>query len=587
MTRIFLKVVLLLLLLSEGAIGQRVTEVITQGINGDSLRFPLTNREIVFPNLVKADLTDDGVSNPQNMRRILDVTERDVDWQVRNEFQLIKVNEKKQTISSLQAEMDEDSHTHILWYASGGFYYTNNVAGDFFAPLIIKGSIRAKMALGKGKVYFVYTVPDGKIYYVEYSNEGFSDSIQVYSEGYNSSPDILIDFDNKVHIIWINRLTGAYPSLMYATSVASGFVTLVLSDSLAYVSKAKILLDPMGKVHISWLSSIGDSFFINYTNNTTDEFTKPVRISIYPSISDFQFRVDNTNYSRIAWQNGEKLYYTDNSSGQFETPVSEEIEGHFSSMLIDSDGIPHFLGYAFHPDGWVIWHRTYKNNEFSKRYFPINLSLSYSVKDFRFVMDGKDEIYAVWWAWGGIGGLTVSFVYFSPKLAEVIEVSPDSLNGAQDPEIVVGQMGLKISIIFTNSNQGDLYFFGTTGGNEVKFNRESRILEFETPPVSGSKIVVESCRGFLDPHSVYFFPNPVRGDEVTFNCLLNSQGEVTVDIFDLSFDRVARLKTSGIGKIQIPWDVHKLASDVYLYQVTVRGNGGERAKVKGKLMVIR
>lgn len=588
MIKIFLKVAILLLLLSEGAIGQKVTEVITEGINGERVKFPLTNSEITFPNLVRADLTDDGVSNPQNMRKILDLTRGNVDWQVRNKFQLTKVNKEEGLISGKQAEMDENGHTHILWHAPGGFCYTNNIMGHFFAPFLIKGgSHQARMALGKEKVHFVYTTQNGGIYYVKYSKGCLSDSVQVYSEGFNSSPDILTDFDNKVHIIWINRLTGEYPSVMYATSVPSGFVTLVLSDSLAPVSKAKILLDPMGKVHLSWLSSIGDSSFIDYTNNITGEFSKPVRIPIFPRISDFQFKVDNTNHIKIAWQRGNELFYTDNSSGEFETPVSEEIESPFSSMLIDSEGNPHFLGCTSSSNGWVIWHRTYKNKEFSKSYFPLNLSPDYSVRDCRFVMDGKNEIYGVWWIWLSDGFQAFSSVYFAPRLAEVIRVSPDSLNNAQNPKIVVGQKGLKISIIFTDYSRSGLYFFGVIGGNEVKFNRESRILEFETPPVSGSKIVVESYRGFLDKHSVYFFPNPVRGDEVTFNCLLNSQGEVTIDIFDLSFDKVARLKTSGIGKIQIPWDVHKLASGVYLYQVTVKSDGGQRAKVKGKLMVIR
>ena len=76
MIKIFLKVAILLLLLSEGAIGQKVTEVITEGINGERVKFPLTNPEITFPNFVRADLTDDGVSNPQNMRKILQLPGR-------------------------------------------------------------------------------------------------------------------------------------------------------------------------------------------------------------------------------------------------------------------------------------------------------------------------------------------------------------------------------------------------------------------------------------------------------------------------------------------------------------------------------
>lgn len=580
-----MKVAIFLLLLSKGAIGQKVAEVITEGINGERVKFPLTNPEISFPNLIRADLTDDGVSNPRNMRKILDVTRGDVDWKVRNESQLIKVNREEELISGKQVEMGEDGHTHILWHTAGGFYYTNNVVGDFSPPLLIRRDAWVKMALGKEKVHFVYTTQNGGIYYVEYSNGDLSDSVEVYNEDYNYTPDFRVDSEDKIHIVWVNK--EKYWRVIYATNESDGFTTSVISDSLPYIWQAKILSDFEGKVHISWLLSIGDSSFINYTNNITGEFSSPVRIPIYSRISDFQFKVDNANHIRIAWQKGKELFYTDNSSGEFETPVSEEIESPFSSMLIDFEGNPHFLGCASSSNGWVIWHRTYKNKAFSKSYFPLNISANYSVKDCRFVMDGKDEVYAVWWVWWSDGFQAFSSVYFAPKLAEAMQVSPDSLNNAQNPEIAVGQKGVKISIIFTDYSRRGLYFFGVIGGNEVKFNRESKILEFESPPVSGSKIVVESYRGFLDPHSVYFFPNPVRGDEVTFNCLLNSQGQVTVDIFDLSFDRVARLNAFGKGKVQIPWDVHRLASGVYLYQVTVKGNGGQGTKVKGKLMVIR
>jgi outer membrane protein assembly factor BamB len=92
----------------------------------------------------------------------------------------------------------------------------------------------------------------------------------------------------------------------------------------------------------------------------------------------------------------------------------------------------------------------------------------------------------------------------------------------------------------------------------------------------------------LSSDAVYTYPNPAKGDTLTFKFLPADLSDVTVDVYDVAGEKVARLEKAacpGGVTAEIVWSVKNVASGVYVYRVEARSASGSKAVTK-KLAII-
>lgn len=92
----------------------------------------------------------------------------------------------------------------------------------------------------------------------------------------------------------------------------------------------------------------------------------------------------------------------------------------------------------------------------------------------------------------------------------------------------------------------------------------------------------------LSGESVYTYPNPAKGDTVTFKFYLADKAYVSVDVFNVAGEKVARLEKpncpAGIVS-ELAWSVKNIASGVYQYKLEARSASGTKSVMK-RLAVI-
>ncbi len=94
----------------------------------------------------------------------------------------------------------------------------------------------------------------------------------------------------------------------------------------------------------------------------------------------------------------------------------------------------------------------------------------------------------------------------------------------------------------------------------------------------------------FESEEVYTYPNPAKGDYLTFKFRVNYQAAVTIDVYDVAGEKVARLeKTVGLadagGTSEVSWHVKNVASGVYVYRLEAKSASGTKAVTK-KLAII-
>jgi hypothetical protein len=92
----------------------------------------------------------------------------------------------------------------------------------------------------------------------------------------------------------------------------------------------------------------------------------------------------------------------------------------------------------------------------------------------------------------------------------------------------------------------------------------------------------------LAEREVYTYPNPARGGVVTFKFRPAYKADVTIDVYNVAGEKVARFERpdcpAGVVAEQV-WRVGGVASGVYVYRLTARTAAGRRT-VEKKLAII-
>ncbi|MCG2724825.1 MAG: four helix bundle protein [Elusimicrobia bacterium] len=92
----------------------------------------------------------------------------------------------------------------------------------------------------------------------------------------------------------------------------------------------------------------------------------------------------------------------------------------------------------------------------------------------------------------------------------------------------------------------------------------------------------------MSKNSVYTYPNPAKGDNLTFKFHLADKAFVTVEIYNVAGEKVAKLEKAncpaGIVS-EILWDIKNYASGVYIYKVEAVSASGSKKIIK-KLAIV-
>jgi len=87
---------------------------------------------------------------------------------------------------------------------------------------------------------------------------------------------------------------------------------------------------------------------------------------------------------------------------------------------------------------------------------------------------------------------------------------------------------------------------------------------------------------------VYTYPNPAKGDTVTFKIRVAYKAYVKVDVYNVAGEKVAALERADCPAGQaseLVWNVRGVASGVYVYRVEAQSSVGSKSVIK-KLAVI-
>lgn len=92
----------------------------------------------------------------------------------------------------------------------------------------------------------------------------------------------------------------------------------------------------------------------------------------------------------------------------------------------------------------------------------------------------------------------------------------------------------------------------------------------------------------FDSNWVYTYPNPAKGDFLTFKFVVNYKSDVDIEIYNVAGEIIKKITKKDVlpGLInEIVWDIKNIASGVYIYVFKVEGSGGKKS-VNKKLAII-
>ncbi|MEF3280438.1 MAG: PQQ-binding-like beta-propeller repeat protein [Elusimicrobiota bacterium] len=93
----------------------------------------------------------------------------------------------------------------------------------------------------------------------------------------------------------------------------------------------------------------------------------------------------------------------------------------------------------------------------------------------------------------------------------------------------------------------------------------------------------------FDDEWVYVYPNPARGDKITFKFVVNYKSDVEIEIYNVAgeiIDKLERKNCDGGIITEIDWSIKNIASGVYVYLFKADGEGGKKKVIK-KFAVIK
>ncbi|MHA1379552.1 MAG: Ig-like domain repeat protein [Candidatus Helarchaeota archaeon] len=232
--------------------------------------------------------------------------------------------------------VDEQGFAHIAWiapeniFADYEIFYSNNTGGSFGTPVNVSrdnenDASPPAIAVDKNRiVHILYVNNQTGNYQVYYKNNSLGDfsmnPINISrNNAHNQLPDIAVDSNNKVHIVWANNKTGDF-EIYYVNNSLTDFTSNPLNisqDSLRNDMDPTISLDNLtnpNSIFITWCKNDSNNFEIYESDNVLGSFNQPSNISKSYTMDGLpDISVDpNSRFAHITWEgNGSDfdIYY--------------------------------------------------------------------------------------------------------------------------------------------------------------------------------------------------------------------------------------------------------------------------------------
>jgi len=389
---------------------------------------------------------------------------------------------------------------------------------------------------------------------------------------------MVLDSEGNARIVWKHHYKEQY-YICYTDNVSGDFCEpIVISDTAKHSDYSKIDVFSDDEVGIIWIGYDGENYTIYFVKSQGDTFGEVEILQSEDHISELVFNIYN-DVAQIVYRTHHHIYYIDNLGGNFCSPI----------LVDSSDCSKQRLNLVNHfGKVYILWYEPGRIRYAIGTRGGFTLYTLASIESVSYLVAKANPSGKIWAAWKENKGDSIH-IYVSEDMGTPQKVSQDTWKKYHSPAIDVnkeGEVGIFWQAYNAYNKRGAL-LFGIINpyGNEAKFNKNSRTLEFETPPVVGSKIVVEGYLELLPISEAYCFPNPATTGEVKFRCYVREYSKITIDIFDIAFDRVARFETFGIGTIVTKWDVGDVAPGIYIYRINASDMSGHSESVEKKIII--
>jgi hypothetical protein len=99
---------------------------------------------------------------------------------------------------------------------------------------------------------------------------------------------------------------------------------------------------------------------------------------------------------------------------------------------------------------------------------------------------------------------------------------------------------------------------------------------------------VPGSEELLSESKVYTYPNPAKGDKLSFKYYLGSKADVKVDVYNVAGQLIAHFEKdnnpAGLAS-EFEWNMQNIASGVYIWRIEAR-SGNETKAIKKILAII-
>jgi len=352
------------------------------------------------------------------------------------------------------AVYDTDGKLHLTYTGQLGtdgttreiYYVKEESSGEFTTINLTQNSVDDNYSTlsidAEGNLHIGYETRDGSDFQIRYMHNmsgSFSSPIVITQGGLNkATPYSKIGPDSVMHFVYYTFVTGTdnvfYRNYDLRTGTLSPEVSLATGEAGGDF-EATLDVDSNGKVHIA--ARTGTGLFsgpIVYYNNISGSFQSSVIAGDgnYPMIA-----LDNNDKVHIVYRSSSRLYYTNNVSGSFSTPVPISPVGQLPAgmqSLTADDENRLFITYqsSQSASGRGFYLLFAENGEFYDTILVNDISSEYVTRNSSQVITKGNGDIAIFYVPGGIrNGEVIADIFLERgNIYDVIPVELASFNAA-------------------------------------------------------------------------------------------------------------------------------------------------------------
>ncbi|MBK8989523.1 MAG: PD40 domain-containing protein [Chloroflexi bacterium] len=176
------------------------------------------------------------------------------------------------TMTKFNTVVDREDNVHFVWFDTTSLWHRHRLTnGSWSPPVSLPGTDSyyslAAAADEDGDVHVVLSASNDTmdIFYARWrkNNNTWSTPINISGDTqWSSSPQLAVDADGRVHVVWQSNPPGYYwSSVVYARQEANGVwsTPLYIQDDFGREGKPQIDVDVSGRVHMLWSSTNNDN----------------------------------------------------------------------------------------------------------------------------------------------------------------------------------------------------------------------------------------------------------------------------------------------------------------------------------------